>query len=101
MLEWLLGPIGEYSKLTLVSLSELPLWVLLGCGLVAVVVVGITLWGYSRDTRKGSVALLVFLRLAVVAIVIAMVLQPAFLKEIVVSSKNHLVILIDDSQSMT
>lgn len=101
MLEWLLGPYREYRGLKLVYLGDWPIWVIVSATLIALAVVGVTLWGYARDRRWWQVGTLVVIRLVIVASVLLIFAQPALLKENVARSRNHIVVLVDASKSMT
>ena len=85
----------------LVLLGGWALWIQILVGVLALGVLGLTVFNYRslqpRRRRWGMVGL----RLAVVAMLIAVFYQPAFLEEQVARGRNLVVVLADGSESMS
>lgn len=84
----------------LVLLGAWPLWVQGLVVLLALGIVGLTLYNYRGLLPRWRRALLVALRVAIVLVLVAMFYQPAILEENTARGRNLVPVLVDVSQSM-
>lgn len=100
LFEWLLKyPPLLYQRGDFALARPLPAWLWLGAALCAVLVAA----GYARRLRRAGgpwLALLIGLRVALIAILAALLARPVLRVATVVPRENSLAILIDESRSM-
>ncbi len=99
-LDFLFGESGPFTQRSLVWLGGWSVWMQVLVGVLALGVVGLTLWNYRQLRPLGRRALMVGLRLTIVVVLVGVFYQPAFLEENVTKSRNHIAVLVDTSESM-
>ena len=91
---------GEFNAARWVLLSSWSAWVMVGVALLAVGVVALA-WHNGRSLRPSRRRALLALRVATVLILGALFLQPGVRLEHVTRVRNHVVMLVDSSRSMS
>lgn len=91
---------GEEVRRELVLLSEWPDWVRITVGVLAVVILLMTVWNVRQARPKWHRALLVGLRVGLLALLAVLFLEPAVREERVAVDRNHVIVLVDTSRSM-
>lgn len=104
--KWLLGwEVGEVVRADwrLRFVAEIPNWLKLVLMVVFAALAYLTIRSYRREGEapRRAKAVLAAIRLAVLALVFAIILQPAIVLRYVNSLTSSVVLLIDDSQSMS
>lgn len=99
-MDFLFGESGPYTDRSLVLLSEWPPWVQALVIGIAVVVIGLTVYNYRHLRPLYRRIGMVTLRTLIVLGLLTIFYQPAFLEENVARSRNHVVVLLDESESM-
>lgn len=100
-MDFLFGESKPYTERELVLLGEWDGWIVALVLVVALVVVGLSVYNYRNLQPLRRRLSLIGLRAVIVLALLSVFFQPAFLEENVAKSTNHVAVLIDTSESMT
>ena len=100
MIQWLAPEAGGWDDAAFALLAPFPAWVTALVILAAVAILGLSIWNL-RGLPGPKRLRLGLLRAAVVALALYLYLQPAIRLQDVTRVRNHLVLLIDGSRSMS
>ena len=99
-MDFLFGNSGPYTKRELVLLGSWEPWLQILVISVGLVVLGLTAYNYRRLAPFRRRVLLIGIRSLIVLFLVAMFYQPAYLEENIAKSRNHVLVLVDDSESL-
>lgn len=99
-MSFLFGDSGPYTERHLVLLGEWSPWLQAAVIAIALTVLGLSIYNYRELRPLRRRVGLITLRALIVATLVGVFYQPAFLEQNVATSKNHVAVLLDVSESM-
>lgn len=100
MIEWLFSGASDGSQRVVLTGDWSP-WVQAAVIATCVAIFALTAWNYRGAKSRGRRAVLLALRAGILALLVFLFYQPAWVEESVQRSRNTVAVLLDDSESMT